>query len=651
MADEKTFLSSTPVDLDDPSAMTPAGYLAITLSESQRGQLEPWLKNHLEQIETALADTHSRFQEERNQFEGFMPGGDYPYPGAFRINVPLTKKKCREIANRLKQAYLDSDPIWALSSASLPNDLTAQVEKSLDHQVDHELENVDDLSQAIFESVLHGAGVIEPSWLYFEDTVRDVFVGNGFDGLNPETLLDLARFEQEFPNWKNDTLARALHAKLASGHDVREEISYRTVTANRPQDTHIPIADVRAYPHLNSWVDLQRSPVYGYVKTYTRLELEDLAADGTIDESVLGKVFGTDSTDPSPREAMEGYEVFRGTIRYTLAEDDDPARYKIWYERDSGVILRMRAFPWWLNAPDLIFFHTRQEEPGLFKRGIAWDLRDTHTAANVAFSLYLNGADQANSMRWKAKSGSLAEAHIINRRWSPHLPMPWRTDPGEVESLATPTAHLGPLVQGFELLRRQSDEETQTSSLQSGRESPTDPNAPGNKTAILLQQTEPNTKEYLRSLEPGFRQLGKWLLWRFYQAKRLGWIEEIPGFPNVPDELLPELAKALNPRAVLFEFDRNTRLQADNMVLGWVSKLAPQAVPQVLRKAISHVSSDWSKEVNSLPLEAPSAPQMPGPSAAASSGTPASGGDRIRGLVPNNGAPTDPMSALAGLVR
>jgi hypothetical protein len=196
-------------------------------------------------------------------------------------------------------------------------------------------------------------------------------------------------------------------------------------------------------------------------------------------------------------------------------------------------------------------------------------------------------------------------------------------------------------------MRRQADEDTQTTSLQSGRESPTDPSAPATKTIALLQQVEPNTKEYLRSLEPGFRQLGVWLVWLYYQGKRLGWIDEVPGFPEVPDELLPELAKQLNPRAVLFEFDRASRLQADNMVLGWVAKLAPSAVPQVLRKAISHVNSDWAKEVDALPLEALSAP----PGEAPASGTPSSGGVRLQGLVPQNGAAASPRAALMGLVQ
>ena len=643
---ERTLLRATPLDPEEDAA-EPQGYGAVELSEEARTACEAWIKNHLESLETALAEIHGRFEEERNQLEGHMPGGDYPYPGAFRVNVPLTKKKVREIANRMKQAYLDADPIWAIVSPTLGLDLAAQIEKALDHQVDNELEAADDLSQTTFEAVLHGAGVLEPGWLYGEDVVHDVAAYEGFDGLTAQSLVDLTRFEEDYPDWQDNTIARRLHAKLRNGQRVHHEISYRTTTVNRPTLTHIPIKDVRAYPHLNNWHDLHRSPLYGYVKTYSRDELETLAADGTLDEDALVRVFPkADSDNRSAQDAMESHDVLRATIRYQLPSDDEPTRYKVWYDRRSSRLLRVRRFPWWDARPDLIFFHTRQEEPGLFKRGIAWDLKDTHTAANVTFNLYLNGADMANAMRWKAKSGSLAEQHILTRRWSPHLTMPWKTDPNEVEALATPTSHLGPLVQGFELMRRQSDEETQTSSLQSGRESPTDPTAPAAKTALLLREAEPNTKEYLRSLEPGFRQAGRWILWLFYQGMQLGWIEKIPGFPELPPETLPELAGQLQPRAILFESDRSTRLEADNMVLGWVTKLAPQAVPQVLRKAISHVSSDWSKEVDTLPLEQPAMPGAPGAPAPTNGAAP----NRLQGLVPTastNGAPPE----LAGALR
>src|SRR3990167_7447722 len=235
---DRELLSAEPLD-ETPEGKTPAGYLSVTLSDQQRGDLEAWLNNHLEQIEAALADVHGLFEEEVNQFEGLMPGGDYPYPGAFRVNVPLTKKKVREISNRLKQAYLDSDPIWAIVSPLIDLDTTQKVEKYLDNQVDNVLEAADDLSQAIFESVLHGVGAIEPGWVYLEDTMRDIFVGRGFDGLSLESLADLAKFEQEYPDWKDNKHTRDIHNRLARGIDVNDEITYRIATVNRPSVTHI----------------------------------------------------------------------------------------------------------------------------------------------------------------------------------------------------------------------------------------------------------------------------------------------------------------------------------------------------------------------------------------------------------------------------
>src|SRR3990167_9097635 len=333
-------LTAEQIDPKDTDVRTPQGYLTVDLTDADRAKLEPWVKNHLEQIETALADVHCRFEEERNQFEGLMPGGDYPYPGAFRVNVPLTKKKVREIANRLKQAYLDSDPIWAVVSHTLPTALTAQIEKALDHQVDNELNLADDLSQCVFESVLHGAGVGAPGWAYREDVRRDVAVYRGFDGLTVQSLADLARFEVDYPNWREDDGLRDLHQQLAKGKDVRDEISYRTATVNRPDFVHIPVKDVRAYPHLNSPDDLQFSPLYGYVKEYTQQELEMLAADETLDETQLGRVFPKPDS-PSALDEMESYALLRATIRYQLSEDDEPVRYKIWYEQKSGAILRI----------------------------------------------------------------------------------------------------------------------------------------------------------------------------------------------------------------------------------------------------------------------------------------------------------------------
>lgn len=650
MPNDRTLLSVTPLDDLSESQSSAPLYGRIVLEGDRRTKLEAFVKNHLEQIETALGETHGRFAQERAQFEGLMEGGDYPYPGFFRINVPITKKKVREIANRLKQAYLDSDPIWAVVSQTLPQEIVAQVEKGLDHQVDNELFIADDLSQAIFEAVMHGVGAVEPTWAYHEDIVQDVIAYQPFDGVTAQSLMDLIRFEQDFPNWREDEQSRKIHSQLVNGREVRALARYRTATINRPDVCHIPAKDLRVYPWLNSHEDVQFSPCYGYVKNYTRSELEALAADETIDDDQLGRVFPDKSQDEiSAEDATEPYEVARLTVRYRLDEDDEPARYKVWYEKQSGAILRCRAFPWFLDAADLVLFHVRQEEPGIFKRGIAWDLQDTHTAANTTFSLFLNGADMANSMRWYTKRNSLAEAHILQRRWSPHLPLPWEHDPNEAQSLVSSTSHLGPLVQAHEFIRRISDEDTQTTSLQSGKESPTDPDAPATKTIALLQQMEPNTKEYLRSLEPGFRTLGQWIVHLYIQGKRMGWIDEISGFPELSDEQLTEVAKQLQPRALLFEFDRGRRAQTNLIALQMIAQYFPQAAPQAARIALSQLDSQWAKLVDTLPLEAPPAPSMT-PAAGASSAASLSRAGRLQGLVPTNGAAGNPRVALAGLV-
>lgn len=647
MPDDRTDVSTEPAPTD-PEAVAPASYLVVHLADPERSTFESWLDRHLEQITEEMAEVLARFEQDRNQLEGIMPGADYPYPGAFRVNVPVTKKKIREIANRVKQAYLDSDPIWAVTSPpGQPEQhlLAQEVERGLDHQMDQELDSIDDLSQALFESVLHGTGFLEACWDYQEDVVRDLATYTPFDGVTLDSLNDLFRFEADYPNWTEEPELRRLHTRLATGRPVEVLISYSTPVRNHPKLRFIPSTDVRVYPSVAGAEGLRITPLYGYVRTYTRAELEELARANQIDADALTRVFDDAQREKTTgaEEQQDTYEVFLGTARYQLQGDQEPARYKVWFETESGVLLRTRRWWWWSADPDLIPLYTRQEDPGFFKRGFAWDLVDTHTCQNVMMNLLLNAIDRANSMQFKAKSGSMAEQHLLARRWSPHLPMPYETDPAEVEPMLSNTAHITAIVQGLQLLKLQADEETQTSSLQSGRESPTDPSAPATKTIALLRQVEPNTKETLRSLEPGFRVLGRWVLLMYYQAKRLGWISAIPGFPEIPDEQLPELARQLAPRAVLFEYDRSQRVQTNVTVMGLLAQYAPQAVPVALKTVIGQMDSQWARLVNQLPLTPPMMPGLPGQPGPAGGGQPGGGAPASNG----NRMPGDnPMAAL-----
>lgn len=635
-------LKTQPIE-DREEQLSPTGYLGVTLTPDDRSKLEAWVDLHLKQIESDMAPALSRFEKEDNQLEGNMPGADHPYAGAFRVNHPVTKKKVREISNRLKQAFLDSDPIWSVGGSLVTNEVGQQVERALDDLVDHKLNILDDLSQALFEATHHGAGFIEPGWCYLEGQKRDVINYQAYDGLTMTSLgfpdpqtgevssPGIVQFEQDFPNWLEEKEGRRLHSLLAHGTPVEREASWTEVVKNQPEFRFIEAKNVRVYPSVNGWEGLRTTPMYGHMRSYTRFELEALAEQKTIDGDQLGRVFPAPMTDSnSARQEIESVDIGHFTLTYQLGKDKVPTRYKIWFDKKSRAILRTRHYHWWVDVPDLIVFYVRQEDPGFFKRGIAWDLTDDHVVLNVILSMYLNGVDRANSMQWKTKSRSLAEQYILAGRWSPKLPMPWKENPNEVESMAQPTRHLDHILRGFELMRRQSDEQTLTTAGQSGRESPTDPRAPATKTALLLQQVEPNTKEYVRSMESGFRIMGKWLLWLYYQGIRLGWIDQIAGVEQLPVEQLPQLAEELNPRALLFESDRNGRTERNGLAVSLVGQFAPQALPEAIKITLSQIDSQWAQFAQKTDFTPP-APAGPGGAPAAPS--------RLEGLVaPTNGS-------------
>ena len=621
---------ATPVD-PDATPETPSAYLAVELSESDRTALEAWVHLHLTQITTEMQPILARFQQEVDQLEGNMPGANYPYSGAFRVNAPVTRRKVRDIANRIKQAYLESNPVWGIDLDD-PRlfELATKLEKALDTALDHELDEEDDLSQALFEATAHGAGFLMPCWLYHEERVRRVQSWPGFDedaaqfGRTEDdlraALQGLFDFERDYPNWREEPELRRLHGLLRRGQDVTREITATVAVQNHPDFQHIPAKQVRVYPTVEGYEGLRTTPLYGFVSTATRFELEELQRTGAIDEDALTRLApeAPSSTrgDDDARSQTEAFEVFQGTIRYRLAGDEDPVRYKVWYAVKEQVLLRMRFYPWWYHEADLIPCYVRMEEPGFFKRGIAFDVVDEHTVINAILNMYLNAIDMANSMRWRAKWRSRAYAHLVSGRHSPHLPVPYEDNENEVSSLSTPVNHLGAIVTGLEVMRRQSDEATGTTSLQSGRESPTDPTAPGVKTIALLQQVQPNERDILRSLEPAIRQMGRWTLWLYFQGLKLGWIEVLPGGLQVPPDFLLEVADRLHPRAVLFEFDRQGRfnrnvglLQLTHAILAGTR---PDVILKMLRVTISQADSQWARLVDTLDLERPQPVPAPG---------------------------------------
>ena len=643
--DPRTDLHTQPLP-DSGVERTAVGYGTVTWSEEERTACEGWLQEHHTQIMTALQPVLQRFEAERNQFDGVMVGGDYPYVGAFRVNYPVTKRKVREVVNRAKQAFLDSDPIWAIDTDDArlrqPGE---QVELALDRLVDNQLQAEEDLSQWIFEAGLHGTGFLSAGWLYHEEERQDVETYHGYDGQHAETLQDLFTFEDRYKTWTEEPEARRLHAQLARGQTVTRLVSYTQPTHNRPRLRWVPCASVRVYPTVAGAEGLRTTPAYGYVVTYTRAELEAFVDTEVLTRDDLNRLLQAQPTErPGPLDEAEAFDIWHATVRYAAPGDQDPVRYQVWYATKERILLRTRRYPWWCAEPDLIPLYLRQEEAGFFKPGLAADLRDDHVTLTVVFNLFLNAVDLANSMKFKTKKGSLAEAHILRRRWSPHVPLPWEYNPNEVEPMQVATAPLSYLVQGFELLRRQSDEQTGTTSLQSGRESPTDPSAPAAKTALLLQQVEPQLKEYFRSMAPGFRSAGQWLLWLYYQGVQLGWLDGVPGLSAEVTQQLPQLIPHLAPRALLLEFDRAGRAERNVSVLKLVAETFPgtPAVQQVAQIVIEQMDSQWARLAPTLDWTAP-APTAGAPASPAPGTQPAP--------VPGNGHSNSLQAQLGALTR
>ena len=644
---------------DSEESRHPVSYLAVDLTEQQRTDLSAWLHLHLTQIETLMQPILARFEQEDDQIEGRMPGADYPYAGAFRVNYPLTKRKVREIANRIKQAYLDADPIWGIDLDD-PNlfQLAIKIEKALDTAIDHELDEEDDLSRACFDAAHHGTGAVMPTWAFHEERVRELESWKGWDQQNLESLEDILRFEQKYPNWQDEKELRKLHSLLNRGVDVEREVTATKVLKNHPDFRYIESKRLRVYPSVEGIDGLRMTPVYGFVTSYSRFELEEFARSNVIDQEGFDALFPESVKTSEQGDAQDAFEeqeeveVFQGTIRYRLGDDETPCRYHVWYAIKDQIILRVRFYPWWIGEPDLIPFYSRQEESGFFKRGFSADIVDEHTCLNVLLNLYLNGIDSANALRLRTKYRSRAHQMILSRRMSPYNPLVWEQNPNEVDAISQSMTHLPAIVNGLELMRRQADEASGTSSLQSGRESPTDPNAPGIKTIALLQQVQPNEKDVLRSLEPAFRAVGRWTMWLYFQGLKLEWIEELPGGLQIEPELLPELAKHLHPRATLFDLDRQGRFDRNLGLLTITSKLVGQTRPDVvmkmLRITISQAGDQWARLVDTLDLERdPMGMGMPADQAGID-GQPATDP-----LAPSasNGQSTAPDDAMAAMVN
>jgi hypothetical protein len=511
----------------------------LKLSEDQKKRLVEQFKAEFQVIkEQREQDSlEKKWQALDNQYDGIVT---YDELSQFNLNKNVTKVKVDAVVTAAKEAFFETDPIFAVTPRPgfykrEGQDICVMQQDFLDYKVDN-LPIEPEMDLVFHSAVCKGTGILK---LFhdierekrkreetYEPTMVPVLDALGNPVINQKTnlpVLENKGLKEFLSNWPNAAKDYpGLVEALLKNETITFVADYKETVYNDPRPKFIDLKDFYVRKNVNGYSGLKTTRFIAERQNYTYWELKQEENDNKFED--IDKLIDKDDKGAAKDKNYENldWDVFECVYYFKLnPEDKEETKILFWISEKNYVVLGCLLYPYYAIPACYIPFYIKRKKTGFYQPGLAEDLTDSNLAENAILNLTLEGAHITNTVTPITKNQDV-RLQFLEKRFAHGVPL--NAAPNEVDFLnksMRPTDING-LVMLLQYLVQGDDDITRVSSLMSGRETGFDPTAPASKTAALLQQSGRGVNDYIRHLIPSFNEIGYILLAIYYQMSKEG---------------------------------------------------------------------------------------------------------------------------------
>lgn len=553
----------------------------------------------------------------------------------FNLHVHQSKIKVNAIARALNEAFLpDSDSIVEVTPrpemATNKNgfEVCEKQTQFIDYVMDEEVKPENAIKMIGKCAAKKFVGIGKINWSYRREKRRreesyegkNVIVGM----VNGQPVIDnegLKTFLSTYPDAMEEQ--RNYVERLAKEQKINIVVEYKDTVNNNATLEYIKLENFYVRNACNYNEGLRTEHLIAERRTFSYFELMKKKQDGEFEN--VEKLWDSSSKDGDKGQSKDymtkEYDVMEFTTYFKFnPEDDEEVKIKCWFGEENKVYLGCTMFPWYAFDTDYIGFWLELNEYGFYgdARSVMFDLRDSNIAQDALFSLFLHGTYARNIMTPIVKEGSEIEQFFLDGDVYEGKPLPvdelTQDVSKELGFVEWPDLDPNAFMAGISFAQRIDGNVTGISdSFSTGRNDPTDPNAPASKTIALLQQSGINIKDYIKTFLPSFNIFTTCMMQMYYQMsqegrkfrirrKSEGVVGENPFKDITRDEMIAKTN--IQARAASFVFDKASEKNDAAIGIGYVSKSSyaaqiPEVQYQSLRIALSSLGPRWKNLVDS----------------------------------------------------
>lgn len=490
----------------------------------------------IEDIKKSIEDSGEFFdklEEWNSLYEGDMPSKNSPWEGCSNTNVPVSTVRLDGIVNKIEQGIAEVIPNFMIKSEKLEDDKVEAIEKLLQQRLD-KLE-----FRVFLEQILHNAGkqrtgVCVLRWDKVIKRRRGV-----------EVYVDLEEFKKEYPNAKAAGLSDDEYAKIVKNIKVygkdTVQIEYNQVEEH-PCLEVINRQEFVLVPSNACSIEEARGKFMAVYITYQDL-LKGIQNEvyKESDIEVLKRVVGEDALKEKKQEDVhisrqgqseeevsgiqpmgkEGRLMYVGMWKHDINGDDIEEDIMVTVDYETGVVLRSEAYPYWNGEPYFYDVKLKSRVKQFDGISIVERLAPLQYEINTQHNQRIDAWTQIINKIYLIDDNATLNPNPTNQRLKPGQAIRVSGVVGGLQNAIQELVKLPTGVPNFiqeeQTLLKYSDEIVGFSTLMTGQESPTDPNAPATKTIALLNEASTHIANYVRHVRVGLNRIARGLLWLEYQ--------------------------------------------------------------------------------------------------------------------------------------
>lgn len=527
-----------PAEVKQPEAgkAAPMPGCLMDLSPTYRQRVGEKIRNAIESWEESSAEHMANLRRWNDLLEGIVEETDFPWEGASQLNVPLVALHINTLHSVIARSILTVDPFWfgkTLDKELRPH--IPDIEGALNYKARSELNIVDAVRQVLFTTPRDGTGWLWTPWVEEYETTPD-----------SEVVRSVEEFTAAFPDPESagmdqgtyDARLEEVRQKASQDNPMEIPITVDRLIYRGPKSEVVEEADMMRVPMTAK--DLKGCRIYGRRISLRADELKGRVEEGALWKDAVDKLLerGKTVTDASENawkqnlNQIEGitneskgrsddYAAFEGVIKLdprTIGLDSEgrERKYFFTYSKESR---RLLGFSEYIYRKDIAtrFHFLKRPGRGLGKsipellEGLAAELN-----ASIREDINSDTISAVPIFKGKKSSKEDFDPAAEENQIKPGV-MFWLEDPNAFDIVNKSSAGHSFSVQRRQEIMRYAEMLVGPTQLLSGRESALDPNAPGNKTIALIQQSNMRIEDYINEFRIGFDELGELIQSHYYQ--------------------------------------------------------------------------------------------------------------------------------------